>query len=131
MGTLAVLALAVLAVVVLSACGNSAGSDRPCAAPFNTDKWKRALKQGSHHQRLSLAEDVVRCRYVKRGNSKSKVARVLGRPKRDELQSRDEYASEWLYYLGMTNNAGGPGDDQFLFVDFSGGRVTRVTIDPR
>src|SRR3954466_13284470 len=120
------IAAVVLGVALLSACGTSSGRAQSCPAHFDTKEWKHALRRGGHEERLRLARSVKRCHYVKRGDGKARVARVLGRAKRDELQTRAEYEAEWLYDLGLTNDAMGPGDEQFLFVKFSHGRVTSL-----
>jgi hypothetical protein len=117
-----------LLALTLTGCS---GSDQQagCPASFDGAAWRAALQGGSHSVRLRLARQVIRCRFVKPGDTKRDVRRVLGQPPRDELQSRRDYASEWQYLLGMTNDTLGPGMDQLLFVDFNL-RVSRIYIEP-
>ena len=117
--------LGALAVVVLVASGR----EESCGSRFDTAAWKRARRDGGNEPR-SLARSVTRCRYVKPGDNKAKVRRVLGEPRRDEEQTRGEYAREWDYVIGVTNDFMGPGDAQFLSVEFRRGRVTALYISP-
>ena len=114
-----------LLLLSLAGCG---GSDQQAACParFDTAAWRAALQDGSDSARLRLARQVVRCHFVKPGDTKGQVRRLLGRPPRDEPVSRS--AAEWRYLLGMTNNVIGPGMDHWLVVEFNL-RVNRVYID--
>ena len=93
-----------LAVLALAGCGASG----ECPEHFDTAAWRQAQRPGSDQDRVTLARQVVRCRYVKPGDSKRRVAQVLGRARRDELQSKDEYAREWDYYLQFTDPRSDP-----------------------
>jgi hypothetical protein len=99
-----------------------------CPRRFDTARWT-ATAPGDARQ--TLARQVVKCGFVRTGDAKRRVETVLGRARRDELQSRDEYRREWPYLIGDTNGALGPADAQDLYVEFSrDGRVTDLDIEP-
>jgi hypothetical protein len=99
-----------------------------CPGQFDTAKWKTTAPGKT---RQTLAHQVVDCGFVRRGETRRRVAAILGRARRDELQSPSEYRREWTYLIGETNGALGPADAQDLDVSFTrDGRVSEVTIAP-
>lgn len=119
-----------VAVAVLAACGDASSPARAdCPPQFDSAAWFAAPETSSERQ--SLAEQLVRCRYLK-WRSKRDVQRMLGRPERLDTQSRGEYERRWTYYLGDTADTGyGPGHAINLAVVFDKRlRVRRVTLSP-
>lgn len=117
-----------LAALVVGGCSVPSLDAAECPRRFDTAKWK-AAPPGKDRQQL--AQQVVKCRFVRPGDTKRRVEAVLGRARRDELQSRADYRRSWDYYIGDTNGLLGPADAQELFVEFSSdGRVTHLSIDP-
>ena len=116
-----------LLLLSLAGCGGS-GEHAACPARFDTASWRAALGGGTESARLRLARQVVRCHFVKPGDTRGQVRRVLGRPPRDEFNGQRDDAAECQYHLGMTNNLMGPGSNQLLVVEF-GLRVSRVYVD--
>ena len=115
-------ALAYVAVA-LAGCG---GDD--CPDRFDAAAW-RSAGAGSA-ERVKLARQIERCGFL-HGESKQRVAELLGRAARDETQYRSEYRREWKYPLADTGDYMGPADLQILSVQFNRrGRVQRVSVDP-
>ena len=113
-----------LAFAGLAGCG----SEQRCPSQFDTAKWKTTAPSKA---RQKLAHQVVDCGFVRRGEAKRRVAAILGRARRDEVQYPSEYQREWTYLIGETNGAMGPADNQHLNVSFTrDGHVSEVYIAP-
>jgi hypothetical protein len=120
--------LAMVAVAVVG-CAPPAEKRASCPARFDTAKWRHAELDSP--LRLKLAQQVVRCRFVRFNFSKRRVAAVLGRAEPLGSQTREDYRLEWDYYVGVTHPAIGPADDRVLSVSFGSGNVVEgISIEP-
>ena len=93
-----------------------------CPERFDTAAWRAA--EPLSDERHDLAEQVVECGFVERGDNDRHVARVLGypgSPKRSWVRMR-----YWDYDVGETNGTLGPPDAQSLYVEFDPRRRVRV-----
>jgi hypothetical protein len=120
--TIVPLAVAAIALAILR-------EDSNCDEKLRPGQWQSAAAESKRLERLADRIDV--CHQLD-GATKPEVRRLLGPARRDELQTRDEYRYEWLYFVGTANDYMGPGDAQYLYVSFThSGEVSSAELEPR